>query len=374
MRVLLRGNYAEGNFGDDALLLAACKLLARHAKEARVDGAFAYRDERLSGLAGQDRHDGRYDVIVYGGGTQFFEFAHDPPAKAPSLASRIIRKIVRPTELLGSARARRRSWREARKPRLAIGFGVGPFVGNGGAEAAATALLQTMPLVWVRDESSLDFCRRQGIEGVVPSADLCFTSTFATVVRAPRKPDRGTRRRRVGIVLRDWNGLDDAYFESAIEASRRLRSFNVETAFFSFSPRDRRLRAALRRAGEPVAAWGCERGSLERFWGELAAMDLVVTARFHGAVFALLSETPFLALAIEPKLEQVQRWSDGGSAPECILPPLTDAEFMTRRILAALEEAAQRTALARNMLSRQRRLASFGERRLAAYFQGDLSR
>ena len=371
MRILLRGNYAEGNFGDDALLLAAYGLLARHACEVTVDGAFRYRDERLNGLAEQAQCDDRCDAIVYGGGTQFFDFAHDPPSETLPLADRIFRKIARPTELMNSLRARRRSWREARALRLAIGLGVGPFAGNGAGEPAAAGILQDMPLVWVRDGSSADFCRRHGIEGVIRSADICFTSAFAAMVRPPKKPARSSARRRVGIVLRDWNGIDDAYFQSAAEVARRLRSSDVETLFFSFSPGDVRLRAALRRAGEPVTEWGCERGALARFWGELAAMDLLVTARFHGAVFALLSETPFLALAIEPKLELLREWSQSGPVPEYILPFAIDVELMTGCVLDALDELAQRTVAAGKMLKEQRRLAEAGERRLAECFEGD---
>lgn len=100
-------------------------------------------------------------------------------------------------------------------------------------------------------------------------------------------------------------------------------------------------------------------------------MDLIVTARFHGAVFALLSEMPFLAITIEPKLALLQDWGSAaqGMAQDLTMAPVTDAESMTRRILAALEELPQRKAAARDILETQRRRAEIGEKRLGEFFE-----
>ena len=38
--------------------------------------------------------------------------------------------------------------------------------------------------------------------------------------------------------------------------------------------------------------------------------DLVITARFHGAVFASLIGKPFITIGIEPKLEMISIWFD----------------------------------------------------------------
>lgn len=232
--ILLRGNYAEANFGDDALLVAAYRLLARHALRIVVEGGAAYRDDRLSGLGVRVPDHRRFDAIVYGGGTQFFAFDHDTPVTSVPFGRRILGKIARPTSVLGSIRARRRVRIESQTARLAIGFGIGPFPENSPSEAAAAKIVRTMALVWVRDRASETFCRRHGVETAVLSADLCFTSAFAEAVQPPAPTAPSDRRLlQVGIVLRDWAALGDEFFEAAIEAARRLRQVDVATVFFS---------------------------------------------------------------------------------------------------------------------------------------------
>ncbi|WP_020084650.1 polysaccharide pyruvyl transferase family protein [Hyphomicrobium zavarzinii] len=373
--ILLRGNYAEGNFGDDALAIAAQRLLAPHAVQIATDVELAYRDRRLDGLRRRGAHEERFDTIVYGGGTQFFSFKHDPPAALAPLAQRVLRKLTRPLSLIDSYRARRRHWIEFRTPRLGIGIGVGPFPVGSPAEAAAASLLKGMALVWVRDDASMAFCERHGVETALRSADLCFSSAFAEAThKLPSAPERTDGRKQVGVILRDWKAWDDAYFEAAIEAARRLRDQGVEPTFFSLASSDTRFLAALSRSGEPVTAWRCEAGAFETFWHALAQMDLVVTARFHGAVFAVLGETPFLAIGIEPKLELVRDWAPASEAPEVTMPATTDPELIARRVLAALGEIEHRREAARAMLREQRRLAASGEQRLAAYFDGGRAR
>jgi polysaccharide pyruvyl transferase WcaK-like protein len=369
LRVLLRGNYAEGNFGDDALLLAAHKLLQPYAATIMVDGKVAYQDRRLERVAVPTAGAKWWDAIVYGGGTQFFAFDHDPPVTRTSLVQRFIRKLVRPSEMVGSTRTRLRMRAEARTPRLAIGFGVGPFPAGSPANLVAASLLTKMALVWVRDDASADFCRRHEVASTVRSADLCFTRAFADAVHPPAiLPCFSDSKRRVGIVLRDWKALDSSFTEAMVEAARRLRARGVEASFFSLAASDVGTRSTLTRLGETVVAWDCEAGALETYWSELVQMDLVVTARYHGAVFALLSETPFLAIGIEQKLQQLQGWVVSKDTPNLVMPLEIDVDLITGEILAALGQLPLRRSAGRAMLLEQRRLAEIGERRLAEFF------
>ena len=231
--ILLRGNYAEGNFGDDALAIAAQHLVAPAASRILTDGVVAYRDQRLDRMECRDKSDEQFDAIVYGGGTQFFSFEHDPPAMPATQVQRVFKKLRQPLSLIDSYYARRRYWIESRTPQLAIGFGVGPFPEASPAEVAAASLLKRMQLVWVRDDASMAFCKLHGVENAVRSADLCFTSAFAEVTQKPSSaPEQAGGRKQVGIILRDWIGWNDDYFEAAIEAARRMRDQNVSTTFF----------------------------------------------------------------------------------------------------------------------------------------------
>jgi polysaccharide pyruvyl transferase WcaK-like protein len=314
------------------------------------------------------------DAIVYGGGTQFFAFDHDLPPAPDPIAIRALRKLARPLSLVDSLRARCRIRREARTPRLAIGLGVGPFPPESKVEATVANLLRGMELVWVRDDASMAFCRRHAVDGALRSADLCFTMAFAASVRAPDASVNHTRgqidaRRRVGIVLRDWKGWKDDYFDAALEAARRLRARKIEPTFFSLASSDRRLLTTLGGADFPVVAWWCTPGELESFWSELARMDFVLTARFHGAVFALLSGVPFVAIGIEPKLEQVQCWATADEQPKLTMPAEADPDLIVRHVVDGLNQASCRRDAARLMLAEQRRLAAIGEQRLTAWFE-----
>jgi polysaccharide pyruvyl transferase WcaK-like protein len=172
------------------------------------------------------------------------------------------------------------------------------------------------------------------------------------------------------MVLRDWAGQDDGFFDAFVQVARRVRQAGVEVRFFSFSPGDLRMRADLARAGEACSAWECGADRFDAYRSELADMDLIVTSRFHGAVFATLHETPFLAIALEPKLAQVRDWAGPGSCADVILPARIDVEATARCVIAALDDLDARRAVAEDMLSRQRQFARACERRLAAVLEG----
>lgn len=375
--IALRGNYHESNFGDDALLLAVCALLRRDDHELVADGAVACLDERLGGLRVRDQEREGADLIVYGGGTQFFAFESAQGAEAgvrSSLLARLLRKLARPSGILASMRARRRFRRDLQTPAIAIGLGIGPFAsGAGAAEAAVAGLVRRMKMAWVRDGASREFCRRHGIPACVAGADLCFTAAFASALgvclpfEGMARPDR----KKVGIVLRDWSGLPAGFFGRMIEVAAGLRAANIDVQFFSFCPGDVAYLAALADAGETVLAWDSERGPVEVFWSAIADCDLVLTSRFHGAIFALLSARPFLAITIEPKLEGLAEMVPG--VPDVLVAPDEKFDEILARILGMLTSASALRPALLDALARQRELARNGERALAEFIDREFS-
>ena len=180
----LRGNFHEGNFGDDALLLACASLLQGQVKHIQFERNVAYRDERVQDTLAAADEPMQPDMIVYGGGTQFFSFSASAPVVQHSLISRVARKLSSPTSLMASYRARTRAAQNRRISKIAIGIGVGPFENSVAAEQAV-GLLRQMELVWVRDASSEDFCRNNNIPNLVVSSDLCFTKAFTQITAPP---------------------------------------------------------------------------------------------------------------------------------------------------------------------------------------------
>lgn len=376
--IALRGNYHEANFGDDALLLAAHALLEGPGREIVVDGVVAYRDERLAGLRSRVAERERADLIVYGGGTQFFDFGCPGEADAVrpvTLSRRILRKLANPNEFLVGLRSRRRFRRDRQTPTIGIGLGIGPFaLGVTVAKAAVAELVRRMKMVWVRDAASTAFCRQHGVETSVAGADLCFTDAFSRAVRFAQTPlpRADGASPRVGIVLRDWPDLGPDFFERIIEVARGLRSRGIVVRFLSFAPSDRAYLNALSVAGEEVLAWHAGYGPIETFWEEIAAHDLLVTSRFHGGIFALLSGRPFLALNIEPKLASL-----AAMVPELtnlLLPPEASADEVVQHILTALPAAEDAKPALIAALARQRALAATGESALKTFFECEFAK
>lgn len=363
----LRGNFHEGNFGDDALLLACTSLLEDRVDHIQFERDVAYRDERIKDTLVDADKPIPPDTIVYGGGTQFFSFSSSAPVVRHSLLSRVAHKIFSPTSLVESYRARTTAAQNRRTSRIAIGIGVGPFDNSVAAEQAA-GLLRKMDLVWVRDAPSEYFCRSNSIPNLVASSDLCFTEAFTQITVLPLEINRTQDGpRKIGIILRDWPTLDAAFFQRQVGLARKLRGAGHDVRFLGLSEHDNRYLTEMAALGERVRVWDPKSERLEDFWALIAKQDLVVTSRFHGAIFALLSTTPFIAIEIEPKLSNLR-----DMVPElasfAISPSLT-VDVMCQTIENLLAQSGSVLPALDRALSEQRVRARAGENALKAYFE-----
>jgi len=153
--------------------------------------------------------------------------------------------------------------------------------------------------------------------------------------------------------------------------ARQLRSLGVDVRFLAFAPSDRAYLSALSTAHEKVMAWHAGYGSIEAFWAEIAAHDLLVTSRFHGAVFALLSGRPFIAIDIEPKLASL-----AAMVPELsnvLVQPDASVDAMVENILAALSASETAKPVLVAALNHQRALAARGESALIAFLESEFA-
>lgn len=365
--VAIRGNYQEGNFGDDALLLGCAGLLEGYTQSLLVEEPMAYRDERLNAVEIGQGADAVPDLFVYGGGTQFFSFDAGVPVSAVSRALGVARKLASPSAYVASIRARVRTAKTRRIPKMAIGVGLGPFSNRPSAEATAE-LLRDMALVWVRDARSEEFCLNYGIENVVASADLCFTDAFARVTSPTLgQPRADGQPLQVAIILRDWKFIDSGFFQRQILLARKLRSAGHQVRFLSLSPIDSSYAAEMTVSGESLLVWNARVSRIEDFWDLIAQQDLVITSRYHGAIFALLSETPFIAVEIEPKLHNLR-----DLVPELgqfAIDPLADIDRVYGNIVGALSQRDRLLPAMRNALVTQRDKARKGEEALSFFLE-----
>ncbi len=307
--IIVRGNFAEGNFGDDALLLAVRGLLSRHYCDSRIlfdCPKLANRHNHLRNARVVAPGDVmRAAAILYGGGTQFFSFPGASNHEGKSLR-RLLRTLRHPKRLVSGFRGRRRLRFEATLPKVGVGLGCGPFVAGSTEERATQTLLKQMRFLWVRDAVSVAFCQKTGIRAVTQAPDLCFLPSFQAQYIPHRMSTRMPVSPQVGIVLRDWRyGTGDLMSaKEYLKCGAICRQNGMRVRFFVFSPdRDTSTMRQLNEAGEMPVCWTAESMQVEEYVLLLDSCDVLVTSRFHGAVFALLLGKPFVAIEIEPKLK-----------------------------------------------------------------------
>jgi polysaccharide pyruvyl transferase WcaK-like protein len=160
-------------------------------------------------------------------------------------------------------------------------------------------------------------------------SDLAFLHECWAPAAAPRVPVPGALR--VGVVPRGWKGEAGAAVVSAlIDAARALPS-DLAVRWFLFDAHDdAAVRARL--GDDDVRVWDPREG-LARYAAALADVDVLVTARAHGAICGAILGVPSLIAPIEPKLDTIHAMLPGASR---MLPASVDG--------AALADAARAAA------------------------------
>ena len=132
-QIYLRGNFEEGNFGDDALLVANVLLARRYNFIVSLLGAPSpYADDRFVPNSALEADIRPPCLIQYGGGTQFFSLpraSSDGQAALTSItaghqawndrkptAARLALALRQPRRLIRSAQARLRRRQSQRCP------------------------------------------------------------------------------------------------------------------------------------------------------------------------------------------------------------------------------------------------------------------
>jgi polysaccharide pyruvyl transferase WcaK-like protein len=302
-RIVVTGAYSVGNLGDVALLQRTVDLLlgifpsdhvAIYCPELpylrRLLPSVRFVDPRRTSVL-------RGDLLVYGGGTQFFSF----PLTDATLLSQARRALRSPIAAYRHLLRRAFGWKF--RSTAALGIGIGPFVPGSPAEERARSTFRRMGFVAVRDPVSLDFCRNSGVPEALLGSDLCFAGGFLPEV-SPGPAKRGGQP-SIAAIVRSWPHSREgaAYVEPLLEAARGWTAEGSDVTFVSFCAQtDRPLIDRLRDAGHAVDVWDPERDPPVAFIERLRAYDALLTARYHGAIFAALLGKPCVCIEVEQKL------------------------------------------------------------------------
>lgn len=315
MRILVKGAYGHANFGDDALMCCLEDFFIAHFNEYNVafcannDADYAIRLLKKSGFINMSKNKQvEADLLVYGGGTQFFLFNDNNGGIRQYLKRFRELLITNPGGLLAKIKERisGKPAAEPVKQVAALGIGLGPFHPDNNRVAHIANIVRNFNFLYVRDDQSVKYCLDWDCEEVGLGADICFSSYLKPALKILPAPVTN-KRKKIGVIVRDWvhEDVGGSYNIPLMNVIRLYdHSETYEFVFIIFSLiKDQKWLQLLKTEGRSFVAWDPEKQTLDDFTSILNGFDGFITARYHGGVFAAILNKPAVCIEIEPKLK-----------------------------------------------------------------------
>ncbi|MFT5963737.1 MAG: polysaccharide pyruvyl transferase WcaK-like protein [Flavobacterium sp.] len=308
-RIVIKGSYGETNFGDDLLMC----VLENFFLEKFPNDSIVFMGEKndyvnkllkKASFISKNK-EVHADMLVYGGGTQFFAFV-----KEANLYVALVRSLF---HLLKTDRIqlynlilKKLSFRKnsAAVRVSSIGLGLGPFKENSRAEKASELFLQNSNYLAVRDQVSLDYCHKWGLKNAILGADICFSDYLDLKTNTNDQIDYVREKKRIGIIVRDWSHDKEgrAYYNSLLKYAEVYdNDAEVEIQFIIFAPK-KDLEWIRILKGKNVLYWDPSNTTVSQFFSKMNDFDSFISSRYHGAIFGALLGKPVICIEIEPKL------------------------------------------------------------------------
>lgn len=364
--VVIKGAYGCGNFGDDALMVAAHKIIKIIFNSENclfVCKESKYIEKILPGndVISEDSFAAKYaSVFVYGGGTQFYSFPLTRPKGFFSLLNRILVNLLSPIQLLKKITCKLiySLFINKRQQILALGVGLGPFNKNYKYKYKIKKLFTNMSYIAVRDELSYELCKKWNCKNVFLRSDLCFYPGIWNQSTSQITQNQSqSKLNKIGVIVRDWPHTKegDSYFDSLFKVVNVLRSGGKDVTFILFdNNKIGDWYNILQDKNEEIVCWNPDSFSIEEFLEVLASFDFFVTSRYHGAIFASLLLKPVVCIEIEQKLRIVSEllrdgsrlWSFPFKPIEC----LNHIEYLEKNYSTAVESLKKVTSEQENLI------------------------
>lgn len=340
--IAITGAYGRGNFGDDALMLAAIRAVKRiygveNSKILILAGESSYVEKLAPNLEVRLKNDERdlnVDVLVYGGGTQFHSFPTTLWRKIKNFQSRVWTLVKSPRKAIKTFLTLLLSdnLKSARPSLIGLSLGLGPFSGKNYQDSSsrnANKIFGRMEHISVRDPYSYDLCHHWNYSTVRMTGDLCYMPNMWEAIETSSQSEKSENIKRIGVIPRDWPHTKEGrlYEEPLLEVVDCLRKEGIKVEFISFAKNyDKDWSRRLEGREEQFIFWDPEVDTIEEFLLTLNGFDSFITARYHGAVFASLLGKPVICIDIERKLEMIsdlleagaRLWSQPFIVSECI--------------------------------------------------------
>ncbi len=305
-KVVLKGYYGFGNFGDDILMLATYQVCKNIFPKSELLISTESQDHSyINRLLPEIRivnsnTDIEADWIVHGGGGVFFDFRNGNTKNTlinyfiKVIGYRNYSNIFKLYKSLKGNKYLRSTYRAG------LGIGVGTYTPSSNRFVADILALSSFNILLVRDKESVSnaskYCNAIKIH---KATDLAFILDYRKL--SERKKTLNSKS--VGFILRDWPTGN--YVSEFLAVAKKFQSTGIDVKFFSF---DERADSKYISAASTVAivhSWSPETMTVGDFLSELETCQLIISSRAHGAIVSTCLGIPTLCVGIEPKLFQV---------------------------------------------------------------------
>ncbi|MEM5551704.1 polysaccharide pyruvyl transferase family protein [Pseudoalteromonas neustonica] len=302
MKVVLKGYYGKGNFGDDLLAKVLVEYLEQEYNAdvyCDVDLA-SYSEKLFPNVIHLPNETGMtYDLLLLGGGTQFFNFG--TYAGINVIKYWYKKYILNPKNFF--SRFFNKKYNFSCTKKIALGIGIGPFYNAKSKESAIINLLN-YDLVSVRDINSLEIIENSNLKKTHYCADICLTNKV-NLFNSDSGIINDVHKFDFGVVLRDWdesNVRGDFNEDIVKEFSNLVTTKRNKVLFFVYSKQDVKLIKLLEKEKVDFVVWDPITTGLSDFVNLHKECKVIISSRYHGLITALKLHKPVVPLIIEPKI------------------------------------------------------------------------
>lgn len=310
-KVIIKGAYGDANIGDDLLLdMVLSFLFIQGIKPQNVmitcNNKSHYIKKHFKHIKVISTTSAKFtscDYYILGGGTQFFAFKNDINVVKNRITIYFNIIIKDPSLILSIIKSKLVKQKHANK--IALGIGLGPFY-NTKMQEVVKNQLATFNKIYCRDFKSLDYCNRWGINAIL-SADLCLSDLFKKKYFKNHELSK-SETKTIGVVLRDWTQNNDGNIinEKMFQFIENYKKHKIKIFIFSNS-KDAELITLITDRGivdpDDLHIWNPCESNFKNYLDIFNLCDLIITSRYHAAIFAVNYNIPTICLAIDPKLK-----------------------------------------------------------------------
>lgn len=315
-RVLITGSYGQGNTGDEAILTAIVDQLRTRMPDVRlvvvagdtdaIRRQFGVETVWWADWAAIAQTVQQSDMVIQGGGGIFFDYSGFHPSDLfangePDLAH------YGGFSLLANL---------YRKPFMVYGAGVGPLNTDDGREMVKVAHLLADKIT-VRDAESKSLLEEIGIDSnrVKVTADPAFSLRPADKGRAREiliEHGIDCSRPVIAVTARPWDyAVAQPEWErsvaEAVSGFAQSRQAQILLIPFHKGYDDGPLLRIRERLANNKTFVLRDQCTPQEIAGVIGACDLLIGMRLHSILFAILTATPAIALAYDPKVRSLIR-------------------------------------------------------------------